>query len=290
MISTLLEAYIASQLTSITNPTPANWDSTTILDANAIPTHDGIHIAPIIEADSALIIDLETGLILYEKNAYDRASIASITKLMTTTIILEENDLEEVVTVSKNAAETTGSRVWLYENEQIRVKDLLYAAIIHSGNDAAVALAEHNAGSVEEFVKKMNKKADSLGLYNTSFSNPIGFDEENNFSTAYDVSLLGRYAFKKDFIRHAASIESMEISSINGSIKHDLKSTNELLKSSFFNIKGLKTGRTDEAGLCLVGIAENQKQNQIITVVLNSPDRFKETKILIDWAYRAYKW
>jgi len=290
MITSLLEIYIATQLSKIPKVPPIQWDATTILTAHALPIHDGIHIAPVVKAKSALIVDLDTGVSLYEKEAHTQRPIASLTKLMTTSIILEENKLDEIVTVSPNAAKTTGSKIWLYSGEEIRVNDLLYAALIHSGNDAVVALAEHNAGSVEEFVKKMNTKAEKLHLYNTHFANPIGLDQEGNFSSAHDLSILGRHAFRKNFIRHAVSITNMTITSVNGKLTHKLESTNSLLKSQFFNIKGLKTGHTDDAGLCLVGIAENNQNKRILTVVLNSPDRFRETKILTDWAFRAYKW
>ncbi len=292
MISSLLEMYIAAQLSSVDQlkGVESQWDPATVLTAHPIPTHDGIHIAPIVEATSAIVVDLDTGMVLFEKNPYEKLPFASITKLMTAIVVMEENEMDEVVTVSGNSAQTGGSRIWLLSGETIRLKDLLYAILIHSGNDAAIALAEHNAESVDGFVEKMNAKAQMLGLYDTSFSNPIGFDDEKNYSTVHDLALLGRYAFRKDFVRHAVGIQNMEVSSVNGRHKHELKNTNKLLGKDYFNVKGLKTGSTDLAGLCFVSVAENDNGNRVMTIVLNSPDRFRETKILIDWTFRAFKW
>ena len=124
---------------------------------------------------------------------------------------------------------------------------------------------------------------------NTHFQNPIGFDHKHNYSSAYDVAKLARYAYQKEFVRKAASIKEMEVSSTDNQYKHILETTNELL-DSYLNIKGLKTGKTEGAGLCLTAIAENENGNDIITVVLGSPARFRESKILIDWVFRAFIW
>ena len=208
---------------------------------------------------------------------------------MTMLIILEENDIGEVVKVSANAATVEGSEMFLRPDEEITVKNLLFGCIIHSANDAAVALAEHNAGTVKAFVEKMNTYALKLGLVNTHFSNPIGLDETDNYSSAYDIAKLSKHLYQKEFIRDAAVLKELDVKSVDGNYTHKLKSTNDLL-GSYLKVKGLKTGSTDKAGLCLVAIAENDKGNDIITVVLDSPARFTETKILIDWVFRAYNW
>ncbi len=234
-------------------------------------------------------MDLESEEILYGKNIHTRMPMASITKLMTILIILEENNLDEVVTVSNNAASTTGSRMNLQAGERITVENLLYGAIIHSANDAAVALAEHNAGSVSGFVQKMNKKALELELVNTRFQNPIGWDDPLNYSSPHDLARLSKIVYQDEFVKKAATIKNMVVRSTNGAYTHRLESTNDLL-NSYLNIKGLKTGRTSAAGLCLATIAKSDEGNKIITVVLNSPARFRETKILVDWTFRAYNW
>ncbi len=303
----------------MTNEVPSNaphvmpWNENVLLEATKIPEKNEKNIAPVIDAKSAIIVDINNGIILYEKNIHEPRAIASLTKLMTTTIVIEENDPKEIVTVSKNAAQTEGSKAWLAEEEKITVENLLYASLINSANDAAVALAEHNADSVENFVKKMNYRSKELGMMSTVFVNPTGLDEEmpqnntdpedaetnnpnlpkqseyQNISTAYDMTLLARYAYGKSFIRRAVIKKELEITSVNEVLKHKLRSTNELL-DSYLPVLGLKTGTTDTAGECLIAIIENPEGNDIMTIVLNSPSRYKETKVLADWALRTYTW
>lgn len=302
MITSLLSLYITStiqpnidtKIDQVDQTKPdivktASFDTSSKEQDLRFPIKNPYYISPLIDAHSSISIDLETGAVLFEKNIHERMPIASITKLMTVYIILEENDLTETVTISKKSAETGGSQMYLIEGEQIALENLVYGAIIHSANDAAVALAEHNSGSVEQFVEKMNTKAAELGLINTSFANPTGLDHPNNYSSSYDVSKLAKEVYKHSFIQHAAELKSLEVKSLKGKYKHNLQSTNDLL-DSYLHIKGLKTGKTDAAGLCLVSVAENIDGHEIISVVLRSPDRFRESKVLIDWIFRAYNW
>jgi D-alanyl-D-alanine carboxypeptidase len=270
---------------------PSGFEISSLISANdPVPVKNSKFISPIIDAQSSIAMDLNSGEILFEKNAHERLPIASITKLMTALVVLEENELNEIATVSNNAANTDGSTMHLRTGEEIAVENLLYGAIINSANDAAVALAEHNAGSVDEFIKKMNEKAKLLELDDTNFSNPIGLDQSNNYSSSYDIVKLGRYIYQNQFVKHAAELKELEVKSVSGEYVHQLESTNELLEDEYLNIKGLKTGSTNGAGLCLVSIAENDQNNEIITVVLDSPARFYETKVLVDWIFRAYNW
>ena len=293
MIISLLSIYIATTINPGINIDSSSRTNSTnfenIIDNKIVPIKNPHQIAPIIEAKGVIALDLKNNKILFEKNANQKLPVASITKLMTILIVLEENQLNEIITVSSNSASTEGSRMNLQAGEEIAVENLIYGAIIGSANDAAVALAEHNAGSVDKFVAKMNAKASSLGMTNSSFSNPIGLDDPNNYSTAYEIAKLAKQIYGYEFIRHAASLKELEVRSVSGNYIHKLKSTNELL-DSYLNIKGLKTGSTDAAGLCLVSVAENTEGNSIITVMLNSPARFTETKILIDWIFRSYTW
>ncbi len=302
MLSSLLSFYIATSIqpklmetTNFETNSPeeiiytSQESTSSFQNFNSGPVKDPHFISPIIGATGSIAIDTESNSILFEKNAHQRLSMASITKLMTMAVVLEENELNEIVTVSSNAAATEGSTMYLAAGEQLTVEDLLYGVIIQSGNDAAVALAEHNAGSVSNFVDKMNSKAKQLGLINTHYANPTGLDHYDNYSTAYDISQLAQYVYSKDFVKKAAKLETHTVTSISGTNTHNLTSTNELL-GSYLNVKGLKTGKTQSAGLCLVAIAENDQNHDIITVVLNSPDRFQESKILIDWVFRAYNW
>lgn len=261
-----------------------------LINGKQIPIKNPYFIAPVIEATGVISVDSETGTVLYEKNAHQRLQIASITKLMTILIVLEENNLSDTVKISNNAASTEGSKMFLRAGEEIALENLIYGAIIGSANDAAIALAEHNAGSVSAFVEKMNRKAKELGLLNTSFNNPVGLDDPNNYSSAYDVAKMAQYIYKHSFVRHAAQLKSLEVKSISGNLTHKLETTNDLLSDELIKFKGLKTGSTGLAGLCLVSYAESNNGNEILTVVLNSPARFTETKILSDWTFRAYKW
>jgi len=337
MIATLLCLYAAGTLTlsdtPATSPHTMPWNDQTTLEATPVPQKDPSAIAPVIKAKAAIAVDLKNGLILYEKNIHEPLPIASLTKLMTAVIVLEENNLKEVVKVSKGVSQTEGSKIWLAPDEKIIVENLMYGILINSANDAAMALAEFNSGTVEKFVEKMNTKTHELGLIATNFVNPTGLNEppkekvlqpdsgntqppanqpqENkgmggnksildlksneaqnqyqNFSTAYDLTLLARYAYGKSFVRRATIKKEMEVASVNEKITHKLKNTNEMLES-YLNVLGLKTGTTDEAGECLIAIIENDEGHDILTVVLNSPSRYNETKILADWVFRAYKW
>lgn len=301
MLTSLLSLYIASVLGVTLEPAQTSGNSNSslvrtasasisdLLESDQKPIKDSIHISPIIQATGSIATDLETGEILYEKASHTRLKMASITKLMTILIILEENGMEEVVEVSNNAAQVEGSTMRLRAGEQITIENLLYGALISSANDAAVALAEYNAGTVDRFVEKMNNKGTELGLVNTHFSNPIGLDQSNNYSSAYDISRLANYLYHNKFVKKAAKIKNLEVYSTSGKYTHKLESTNQLL-DSYLKINGLKTGKTDAAGLCLVAIAENREGHEIITVVLDSPARFEESKILIDWIFRSYAW
>jgi len=295
MLTSLLNLYATVTLGSPVNSIPAHTSELEplhltyeeALPASMIPVKKTNAVKPVIEADAAIIVDFDSGEVLWGKNENKKMQMASITKLMTVIVALEEKNLNEKVIVSKKAANTEGSKVWLYSGEEITLSNLLKASLIHSGNDAAVAISEHVGGTTEDFVEKMNEKAKELKLYSTHYANPIGFDDLNNYSTVRDLSFLARYAYRKPFIREAVKTQSTTISSIDGELSHELTSTNQLL-SSFLNVLGLKTGHTEAAGLCFVSIIENDKGNKIITVVLNSPDRFAETKMLASWAFRSY--
>ncbi len=300
MLTSLLSIYIVASLqpeitTEITK-TSSPIETTNLFfnsnqnTQNPIPIKNYQYISPIINAKGSVIMDRKTGTILFGENIHERMPIASITKLMTVLIILEENDFGEIVKISHNAANIQGSTMFLRPNEEITVKNLIYGALINSANDAAIALAEHNAGNVQNFVEKMNKRALELGLINTHFANPNGFDNPNQYSSPSDVAKLSNFIYNNKLIQKISKIEKTQVRSVNGNFTHHLKSTNELLNNEHWNIKGLKTGRTKSAGLCLTTISEDEEGNEIITVVLNSPARFTETKILVSWTFRAYNW
>lgn len=293
MLTSLLSFLIASNLSQNLDGDSshqfASLSLNTILENKEAPIKDQSLISPVLSAKSIIAIDRKSGETLYGENVHERLPIASITKLMTMLIVLEENQLDEVAIVSESASSTPGSTMYLRKGEKITVENLLYGSIINSANDAAVTLAEHNAGSVNAFVDKMNKRASDLGLVNTHYQNPIGLDNPENYSSAYDVAKLGNFIYHNQFIQNAAQIPDFSVQSVDGKYTHVLESTNDLL-GSYLHVKGLKTGSTDAAGLCLISVAENNEGHEIVTVLLHSPARFKESKILIDWVFRAFKW
>lgn len=280
---------IFNSLPSIDHSAP-QWTSDELLNVSPLPYKNNEAATPEIKAKSALVVDLKSGKTLFEQNGYEKRPIASITKLMTAIVILEENSPEETVIVSKNATEVEGSKIWLAKGERILVKDLIYGLLIPSGNDAAIALAGHNADSEKAFVKKMNSKAKLIGLENTHFVNVTGLDEEkeNNISTAYELATLSKYALKKPLIKEAAKKSKLTIISLDN-ISHHLETTNRLLGNNQY-IKGLKTGNTLSAGLCFIGLSDNNKGNEILTIVLDSEQRFEDTEKLVKWTYQTYVW
>lgn len=254
------------------------------------PVKKGDSIAPVLDAKSIYAVDLATDTPLVVRDIFTRRPIASIEKLVTAMVILDRHKLDEKVVVSKNAADEEGSQMGLKSGEEITVENLLIGMLVNSGNDAAVALAQFDAGTEEVFVFKMNEKARSMGLKDTHFSNAKGFDEPGNYSTAYDTLTFSRAALAYPFIRKTAAMKSITVTSASGKTKHVLENTNELLENPHWKVLGLKTGHTPGAGQSFVSLVKGPGENEILSVVLDSPNRFKETKILIDWILRNYEW
>jgi serine-type D-Ala-D-Ala carboxypeptidase (penicillin-binding protein 5/6) len=298
----VLKALLSFLIASTLHATPmadgdfahkAAWQREPLLSVQPIPVTSEEITIPELSAGSALAIDLTSGIILYEKNTETQRPIASLTKLMTALIIAEEELPGSVVTISENAASIEGSTLWLNTGEEITVKDLMYGMMIASGNDAAMALAEYNAGSMENFVRKMNQKAEQLGLKNTNYANPMGFDSGYNYSTARDLGLLSMYSLQNEFLMEPVDLVEYEIESKSG-ITHEYLSTNKLLDKDLglegVEVHGLKTGRTPDAGECLITVSTFPDDQQIMTVVLGSEDRFGDTESLIDWIYESTTW
>ncbi|MBI4127414.1 D-alanyl-D-alanine carboxypeptidase [Candidatus Peregrinibacteria bacterium] len=282
MFKSLLSLLLASTM-GFGNYGPHVFDDSTLLSVASIPVQKTEMVAPApISAKAVIAIDLESQTVLFRQNSDLKLPIASLTKLMTAYIALNEEDPDALVTISANAAATLGSRMGLRSGEQITVKNLLYGLLIASGNDAAVALAEYNAGDERNFVKKMNQKARQIGLDQTQYANSTGLDNGESYSTPHDLALLASYLIRDDTIREIVSLKTADVSG------HKLESTNTLLGQ--MGIKGIKTGFTEAAGECLATLAVNPSGKEILIVVLGSTDRFYDTKILLDWIYRAYIW
>jgi D-alanyl-D-alanine carboxypeptidase len=258
---------------------------------NFLPIRDWGISEPAIEAKAALVFELDKDKILYQKNIDQVLPIASLTKLMTALIVLENMNLEEVVTISKQAIAAYGDQGDLVIGEEISIKNLLYALLVESSNDAAVALAEHY-DSVRlnqlSFVDLMNEKAKALGLKNTHFVDPSGY-EPANVSTVKEIVHLVEYSLNQPLLWQILKTPVIDLSSVDGRIHHHWINTDELL-NRLPNIIGGKTGYTEEAQGCLVLVVEPFPSGRLITVVLGAEERFLETERLIEWVERAYKW
>lgn len=241
---------------------------------------------PNFSAHSALALDLETGQLLYEKNTHQRLFPASTTKIMTALVALEHYKSADVLTITPEAL-VGGSSMGLLLGEQLTFRSLLYGMLLNSGNDAAFAIAANYPGGVSAFVEKMNEKAVSLGLKDSHFQNPAGFDGAEHYSSAYDLSQIAKAAVANNQLAKVVSTKETTILSLDKSKSHNLKNLNKLLGVD--GVIGIKTGFTEEAGENLVGLVERNGR-KVLTVVLSSSDRFGETKSLIDWLYSNFTW
>ena len=251
---------------------------------------------PEILAKATIIISLDLdnkSNILFQKNKDEILPIASLTKIMTAIIALENYDLEEIIKVSKDSVLTLGDKGGLIRGEELKVKDLLHIMLIESSNDAATALASDNPRlNYDEFLNLMNTKAAELGLEHTEFLDPIGLNSKNK-STAYELAYLSKHALEFPLLWEILRIPETTIYSIDNKFIHNLANTNKLLEKISF-LKGGKTGYTNDAGGCMLTVSDVQDSlggsNYLITVVLDSEERESDTEKLINWAKEAYIW
>ena len=239
-------------------------------------------------SDAAILMEQDTKRVLYGKNYRNKVKIASTTKILTAIVAIENNSLDEKVTISKKAAGTGGSTVGLKAGSQVSLKALMYGMLLKSGNDCAVAIAEHVGGSVEEFANMMNKKAYEIGAKDTRCTNPHGLDTEDNHSTAYDLALITCYAKINETLSKILGTESITIN-FDKTPKY-LANTNRLL-FTYEYCDGGKTGFTNGANRCLVATAKKEDL-KVVAVVLgaNTTDiRFSETKELLKYGIENYK-
>ena len=244
-----------------------------------------------VEAKAALLMEKETGQVLFAKEEHQRLEPASVTKIMTLLLTMEaisrgELRYEDTVTVSKNAASMGGSQVYLSEGEQSTVEELLKAVCVSSGNDASVALAEHVSGVTELFVQQMNNRAKELGMVDTCFLNPTGLPAEGHVTSAYDIALMSR-----ELILHHPDLRrftTIWMDTIRGG-EFGLSNTNKLIRF-YEGATGLKTGSTDAAGYCISATAERSGM-ELIAVVLGgetSQQRFEDAKTLLNYGFSTY--
>lgn len=244
---------------------------------------------PNIEAAAALILDGQKEKILYQKNIDKVLPIASLTKLMTALIVLENNNPDQIVIVSKKAVEAYGETGGFKVSENISIRTLLYVMLMTSSNDAATALADgFQLPASSSFVDLMNKKAKETGLENTRFTDPTGY-EPTNVSTALDLAKLTKYALNQPLIWQILKTGTIDLQSSDGLVNHHLVNNN-LLLNRLPNVVGGKTGYTEEAGDCMILVIQNRPGNYLIFIILGSKDRFLETERLVEWAEKAYLW
>lgn len=238
---------------------------------------------------SCIVLDRLSKTVLYGKNEYNKVKMASTTKIMTATIIIENCNLEETVEISKKAANTGGSRLGLKTGDKITIKDLLYGLMLRSGNDAAVALAETCAGSIVDFSNLMNKKANELGLVNTHFESPHGLDSDGHYTTAYELALLSDYALKNKTFLQIVGTSNYTIT-INGYPK-SLTNTNELL-GNLNGVYGIKTGFTNGANRCLVTACKRNDMDIICVVLGCDTKKFRTSDSikLIEYAFNNFEY
>lgn len=236
-----------------------------------------------LSGESYILIEESSGRVLMGKNEHKKMPMASTTKVMTALIALEEGNLEDEVLIGKESTNIEGSSLYLKEGEIMSLKDLLYGLMLRSGNDSAVAIANHIGEDEEDFIRKMNLKAKNINANNTSFTNPHGLTSENHYSTAYDLALITKEAFK---------FEEFKIISATKSYKADREINNYFVNKNktlweYEGGDGVKIGYTIRSGRCLVSSA-NKKNMRLIAVCLNAPDWFNDNYKLFDYGFENY--
>ncbi len=287
----ILTAVGAARAATGTTSLPSSTLQTASFTVNARDVGDFADDPPAITSPSAIVVNMNTGKVLYEWDAYSQRPMASTTKIMTAVLILEKMNLSDEVEISGNAAATTEPKTWLKEGDVLTVEQLLYALMVRSANSAAVALAEACSGSVEEFVVEMNRKAAELGMHDTNFVNPNGLDTEGHYSTAADMALLARYAMKNDMFRQLVSTETYTISLPGRDEPLVFTNTNKLLGAVDY-VTGIKTGLTPKAEQCLVASGTLDGVS-VVSVLLGQPASdvcWTESETLLEYGLRQYRY
>jgi D-alanyl-D-alanine carboxypeptidase (penicillin-binding protein 5/6) len=242
--------------------------------------------SPACQCRAAILIDAQNAQVLWEYHAFRQMDPASITKMMTAYLVIRAGHLDRRVSISRLAASTPGSRMHLARGQEYTILDLLRGLLLRSGNDASVALAEAEAGSVPGFVARMNRAARSLGAFNTHFSNPNGLTAPGHYSSAYDLALIARAALELPLFQHLVSTREDSVTELTRGRRRDFYNTNRLLET-FPHADGIKTGTTNAAGKCLAASATRDGV-QLIAIVLHSEDRWGDAARLLNWGFHTW--
>lgn len=237
-------------------------------------------------ADCACVINAATGEVIYSRNVAKRHAMASTTKIMTAILAIEHSEMDEIVTVSPNAARQEGSAMYIDAGMQVYMRDLLYGLMLPSGNDAAVAIAEHIAGSQEAFADMMNEKAKEIGARDTHFVNPNGLPDDNHYTTAYDLAAIARYAMKLPEFREFAGCYHYIATPLNSDKIMEFYNHNKLL-SMYPGTTGVKTGYTEKAGRCFVSAAKRDNM-EFIAVTLDDNNDWNDHMEMLDYAFSQH--
>ncbi len=260
-----------------------------LLSISLVPIYaqEAVGSPPSLSAQSAVLIEAESGEVVCEKNAHARLPMASTTKIMTALVALELAAPDTVIAVDGRAVGTEGSSIYLCEGEMLTLEELLYALMLESANDAAVAIAIGLCGSTEAFADAMNAKATDLGLSNTHFANPHGLDAEAHYTTAYELALIAKKALENPLFKTIVSTRKITIPHQNTDGVRLLVNHNKMLRQ-YDGCIGVKTGYTQKSGRCLVSAAERDGVT-VIAVTLHSPDDWKDHTKLLDYGFANYR-
>lgn len=257
-------------------------------EINSAPELASNYEPPKLKAAAAIAADLPTNTILYSSNMDDKLPIASLTKLMTALVVTDKLEMDDIILVEAEELNVIGSNMGLVPGEKISVYNLLKGLLIPSSNDAAKVLAKAVGGTEENFVRMMNEKAKSLGLLATHFSNPVGLDDPENYSTSRDLLKLSGEFVKDSRLNSVVMTKHERVSSLDGKMRHELRSTNKLLLENS-NVIGIKTGYTSLAKGNLI-TRVNDGGRDVIVIVLNSDEREDDTRRLVNWVTQSYRW
>lgn len=267
-------------------------DTIALSRLTAVPPGPTLTVDGRLSASGVIVLDADTGQQLYAREARVQRPMASLTKLMTALLIVENHTMDEGVTIPRIAEETAGSRVYLSAGKRYSVGSLLSALLINSANDAAVTLAVYHSGSLQAFDAAMNKRALELGLRETSFTNPIGLDGPAHWSTPQDIAWLTNFVLDKPEISKRMGMEGARIASVDGSETLRLYHTHSLLHVRPSSpespvVVGGKTGTTSDAGECLVSVVK-EADRKFVVVLLDSNQRYKDMDLIMSSIQSAY--